>query len=44
MGRCREEKRREEEREPKKKSQKKDDPGARKGRRVAKHCVFSDDL
>ena len=37
----REEKRREEERRSKKrKSQKKEDPGARKGRKVAKHCVF----
>ena len=27
-------------REEKKKSQKKEDPGARKGRKVAKHCVF----
>ena len=35
------EKRREEERISKKrKSQKKEDPGARKGRKVAKHCVF----
>ena len=35
------EKRREEERRSKKrKSQKKEDPGARKGRKVAKHCVF----
>ena len=35
------EKRREEERRPKKrKSQKKEDPGARKGGKVAKHCVF----
>jgi hypothetical protein len=35
------EKRREEERRPKKiKSQKKEDPSARKGRKVAKHCVF----
>jgi len=34
------EKRREEERRSKKrKSQKKEDPGARKGRKVAKHCV-----
>ena len=41
MGRVREEKRREEERRPKKrKFQKKEDPGARKGRKVAKHCVF----
>ena len=37
----REEKRREEERRSKKrKSQKKEDPGARKGRKVVKHCVF----
>ena len=37
----REEKRREEERRSKKrKSQKKEDPNARKGRKVAKHCVF----
>jgi len=37
----REEKRREEERISKKrKSQKKEDPGALKGRKVAKHCVF----
>ena len=36
----REEKRREEERRSKKrKSQKKEDPGARKGKKVAKHCV-----
>ena len=35
------EKRSEEERRSKKrKSQKKEDPGARKGRKVAKHCVF----
>ena len=35
------EKRREEERRSKKrKSQKKEDPGARKGRKVAKHCIF----
>ena len=35
------ERRREEERKSKKrKSQKKEDPGARKGRKVAKHCVF----
>jgi len=37
----REEVRREEERRSqKRKSQKKEDPGARKGRKVAKHCVF----
>ena len=35
MGRVREEKRRR-----KRKSQKKEDPGARKGRKAAKHCVF----
>ena len=41
MGRVREEKRREEERRSqKRKFQKKEDPGARKGRKVAKHCVF----
>ena len=34
------EKRREEERSKKRKSQKKEDPGARKGRKAAKHCVF----
>ena len=39
------EKRGEEERRSKRrKSQKKEDPGARKGRKVAKHCVFSNDL
>jgi len=43
MGRVREEKRIEEERISKKrKSQKKEDPGARKGRKVAKHCFFND--
>ena len=36
MGRVRKEKRREE----KRKSQKKEGAGARKGRKVAKHCVF----
>ena len=35
MGRVREEKRRR-----KRKSQKKEDPGARKGKKVVKHCVF----
>ena len=41
MGRVREEKRREEERRSqKRKPQKKEDPGARKGKKVAKHCVF----
>ena len=41
MGRVREEKRREEERRSKqRKSPKKEDPGARKGRKFAKHCVF----
>ena len=39
------EKRREEERRSeKRKSQKKEDAGARKGRKVAKHCVFSNVL
>ena len=36
MGRVREEERRSQ----KRKFQKKEDPGARKGRKVAKHCVF----
>ena len=44
MGRVRQEKRREEKRRrrkiKKRKSQKKEDPGARKGRKVAKHCIF----
>ena len=35
-----EERRAEERRSEKRKSQKKEDPGARKGRKVAKHCVF----
>ena len=40
-GKSRREKRRvEERRSEKKKSQKKEDEGARKGRQVAKHCVF----
>ena len=39
MGRVREEKRRRK-KIKKRKSQKKKDPGARKGRKVAKHCVF----
>ena len=40
MGRVREDRRREEERRSeKRKSQKKEDAGARKGRKVAKHCV-----
>ena len=34
------ERRRAEERSKKRKSQKKEDPGARKGRKVTKHCVF----
>jgi len=38
MGRVREEKRRR--KKKKRKSQKKEDPGARKGSKVAKHCVF----
>ena len=37
----REEKRREKRKSKKRKSKKKEDPGARKGRTVAKHCVFS---
>ena len=51
MGRVREEKRREEKEERRKKKeerrsqkrkpQKKEDPGARKGRKVAKHCAFA---
>ena len=36
----REERRREEERSKKRKPQKKEGPGARKGKKVAKHCVF----
>ena len=48
MGRVREEKARrrsekrkqEERRSEKRKNQKKEDAGARKGRKVAKHCVF----
>ena len=46
VGRVREETRREEKRrerkgrEEKRKSQKKENAGARKGRKVAKHCVF----
>ena len=41
MGRVREEKRGEEERRSeKRKNQKTEDAGARKGREVAKHCVF----
>ena len=34
------EKRREEEDKKKRRSQKKEDPGARKSRKVARHCVF----
>ena len=40
MGRGREKRRVEESRSEKRKSRKKEDPGARKGRKVAKHCVF----
>ena len=40
----REGKRREERRSEKRKSQKKEDVGAQKGRKVAKHCVFSKDV
>ena len=38
MGRVREEE--EKKQKSKKKSQKKEDPGVRKGRKVAKHCAF----
>jgi hypothetical protein len=44
MGRGREKRRVEESRSEKRKSQRKEDADARKGRKVAKHCVFSDDL
>ena len=40
MGRVREKRRVKERRSEKRKSQKKEDAGARKGRKVAKHCVF----
>ena len=40
MGRVREKRRVEERRSQKRKSEKKEDAGARKGRKVAKHCVF----
>ena len=40
MGRVREKRRVEERRSEKRKSQKKEDTDARKGRKVAKHCVF----
>ena len=40
MGRVREKRRVEERRSEKRKSQKKEDAGARKGRKVARHCVF----
>ena len=40
MGRVREKRRVEERRSEKRRSQKKEDADARKGRRVAKHCVF----
>jgi hypothetical protein len=39
-----EERRAEDRRSEKRKSQKKEDAGARKGSKVAKHCVFSNDL
>ena len=39
-----EERRAEERRSERRKSQKKEDAGARKGRKVAKHGVFSNDL
>ena len=41
MGRVREKRRVEERRSEKRKSHKKEDADARKGRKVAKHCVFS---
>ena len=40
MGRVREKRRAQERRSEKRKSQKKEDADARKGRKVAKHCVF----
>ena len=40
MSRRIEKRRAEERRSEKRKSEKKEDPGARKGRKVAKHCVF----
>ena len=40
MGRVREKRRVEERRSEKRKSQKKEDADARKGRKVAEHCVF----
>ena len=40
MGRVREKRRVEKRRSEKRKSQKKEDAGARKGRKVTKHCVF----
>ena len=40
MGRVREKRRVEERRSERRKSQRKEDAGARKGRKVAKHCVF----
>jgi len=40
MGRVREKRRVEERRSETRKSQKKEDADARKGRKVAKHCVF----
>ena len=39
-----EKRRKEERRSEKRKSRKTEDAGARKGRRVGKHCVFSNDL
>jgi len=40
MGRVREKRRVEERRSEKRKTQKKEDADARKGRKIAKHCVF----
>ena len=42
VGRVTEERREEERRSEKRKSQKKEDVGARKGRKVAKHCLTND--
>jgi len=39
-----ERRRAEERRSEKRKSEKKEDAGAQKGRKTAKHCVFSNDL
>jgi hypothetical protein len=44
MGRVRETRRVEKRRSEKRKTHKNEDAGARKGRKVVKHCVFSNDL